>query len=198
MLGRFWKSWLAVLAAAPAVPTSGSSTPATSTPESALTTTKRPRRTRTPTAPAACGRAMRSHITCRSGQIHAWVAVRSRRDGRSPGVHVTPEWVTLSVTGVTEEYKSDSRGSVHSPFGPLGIEPFGPVAPYVLFRTFRHMAWINDWAARAACRVSDPDTLFVQGAAQNRAKLSAWAVRCVRSASPTPSTTASSSASGAA
>jgi WhiB family redox-sensing transcriptional regulator len=32
------------------------------------------------------------------------------------------------------------------------------------------MAWITDWAARAACRVTDPDTLFVQGAAQNRAK----------------------------
>jgi WhiB family redox-sensing transcriptional regulator len=26
------------------------------------------------------------------------------------------------------------------------------------------------WAAQAACRTSDPDTLFVQGAAQNRAK----------------------------
>jgi WhiB family redox-sensing transcriptional regulator len=28
----------------------------------------------------------------------------------------------------------------------------------------------NDWAAKAACRTADPDTLFVQGAAQNRAK----------------------------
>lgn len=27
-----------------------------------------------------------------------------------------------------------------------------------------------DWAARGACRTSDPDSLFVQGAAQNRAK----------------------------
>jgi WhiB family transcriptional regulator, redox-sensing transcriptional regulator len=32
------------------------------------------------------------------------------------------------------------------------------------------MAWIVDWPSRAACRISDPDTLFVQGAAQNRAK----------------------------
>ena len=32
------------------------------------------------------------------------------------------------------------------------------------------MAWTNDWTARAACRDSDPDALFVQGAAQNRAK----------------------------
>lgn len=32
------------------------------------------------------------------------------------------------------------------------------------------MAWINDWAAYAACRNVDPDALFVQGAAQNRAK----------------------------
>lgn len=28
----------------------------------------------------------------------------------------------------------------------------------------------QDWAARGACRTSDPDALFVQGAAQNRAK----------------------------
>jgi WhiB family redox-sensing transcriptional regulator len=27
-----------------------------------------------------------------------------------------------------------------------------------------------DWATRAACRQNDPDALFVQGAAQNRAK----------------------------
>jgi WhiB family redox-sensing transcriptional regulator len=27
-----------------------------------------------------------------------------------------------------------------------------------------------DWASQAACRTSDPDALFVQGAAQNRAK----------------------------
>jgi WhiB family redox-sensing transcriptional regulator len=32
------------------------------------------------------------------------------------------------------------------------------------------MAWIEDWSARAACRATDPDALFVQGAAQNRAK----------------------------
>ena len=28
----------------------------------------------------------------------------------------------------------------------------------------------TDWAAQAACRSTDPDSLFVQGAAQNRAK----------------------------
>jgi len=28
-----------------------------------------------------------------------------------------------------------------------------------------------DWTAQAACRTSDPDALFVQGAAQNRAKV---------------------------
>jgi WhiB family redox-sensing transcriptional regulator len=33
-----------------------------------------------------------------------------------------------------------------------------------------HM-WITDWTARAACKGTDPDELFVQGAAQNRAKL---------------------------
>ncbi len=28
----------------------------------------------------------------------------------------------------------------------------------------------NDWASRGSCRKSNPDALFVQGAAQNRAK----------------------------
>ena len=33
------------------------------------------------------------------------------------------------------------------------------------------MTWSTEWTARAACRTSDPDALFVQGAAQNRAKI---------------------------
>ncbi len=32
------------------------------------------------------------------------------------------------------------------------------------------MNWISDWPAAAGCRGIDPDRLFVQGAAQNRAK----------------------------
>jgi len=32
------------------------------------------------------------------------------------------------------------------------------------------MTWIEDWSTQAACRATDPDALFVQGAAQNRAK----------------------------
>jgi len=32
------------------------------------------------------------------------------------------------------------------------------------------MGWTEDWLAKAACRSTDPDALFVQGAAQNRAK----------------------------
>ena len=32
------------------------------------------------------------------------------------------------------------------------------------------MSWQSSWIAQAACRGSDPDSLFVQGAAQNRAK----------------------------
>jgi WhiB family redox-sensing transcriptional regulator len=32
------------------------------------------------------------------------------------------------------------------------------------------MTFDTDWAAQASCRKSDPDSLFVQGAAQNRAK----------------------------
>ncbi len=30
---------------------------------------------------------------------------------------------------------------------------------------------VNQWAAQGACRGGDPDALFVQGAAQNRAKV---------------------------
>lgn len=32
------------------------------------------------------------------------------------------------------------------------------------------MTWTSDWTTSAACRGTDPDTLFVQGAEQNRAK----------------------------
>jgi WhiB family redox-sensing transcriptional regulator len=32
------------------------------------------------------------------------------------------------------------------------------------------MTFDTDWATQAACRTTDPDSLFVQGAAQNRAK----------------------------
>ncbi|MBB6170255.1 WhiB family redox-sensing transcriptional regulator [Nocardiopsis mwathae] len=31
--------------------------------------------------------------------------------------------------------------------------------------------WNRDWAGRGLCRETDPDAMFVQGAAQNRAKL---------------------------
>jgi len=33
-----------------------------------------------------------------------------------------------------------------------------------------HVVWVTDWATYGACRSGDPDTLFVQGAEQNRAK----------------------------
>lgn len=33
-----------------------------------------------------------------------------------------------------------------------------------------YVAWSEDWSSFAACRNGDPDALFVQGAAQNRAK----------------------------
>ncbi|MGN6088544.1 MAG: WhiB family transcriptional regulator [Actinomycetes bacterium] len=32
------------------------------------------------------------------------------------------------------------------------------------------MSWNEDWASQGSCRTADPDALFVQGAAQNRAK----------------------------
>lgn len=34
----------------------------------------------------------------------------------------------------------------------------------------RAVPWVTDWITIAACREQDPDSLFVQGAAQNRAK----------------------------
>src|SRR5689334_4178101 len=34
----------------------------------------------------------------------------------------------------------------------------------------RQMPWTQDWTTTAACRDDAPDSLFVQGAAQNRAK----------------------------
>jgi len=33
------------------------------------------------------------------------------------------------------------------------------------------MPWTHDWTTQAACRDEAPDALFVQGAAQNRAKV---------------------------
>ena len=38
-------------------------------------------------------------------------------------------------------------------------------------RTAPKMAWVEDWTIAAGCRGMDPDELFVQGAAQNRAKV---------------------------
>jgi len=32
------------------------------------------------------------------------------------------------------------------------------------------VVWVSDWISQASCRGQDPDALFVQGAAQNRAK----------------------------
>ena len=57
--------------------------------------------------------------------------------------------------------------------------------------------WITDWTTRAACKGTDPDELFVQGAAQNRAKLICRAARFAQSALRMRSTTGSSSVSGA-
>src|SRR6201994_3323803 len=53
----------------------------------------------------------------------------------------------------------------------LAIEPIDrPCTQYATIKRSGHM-WITDWTTRAACKGTDPDELFVQGAAQNRAKL---------------------------
>ena len=59
------------------------------------------------------------------------------------------------------------------------------------------MDWIDDWAARGACRNVDPDSLFVQGAAQNRAKAICLGCPVPPSAWRTAWTTTSNSACGA-
>ena len=48
----------------------------------------------------------------------------------------------------------------------MGEDPVG-----VLGRTKKEMGVkVNEWSSKGACRTADPDALFVQGAAQNRAK----------------------------
>ena len=56
--------------------------------------------------------------------------------------------------------------------------------------------WITDWTTRAACKGTDPDELFVQGAAQNRAKLICRGCPVRTECLAVRSTTESSSASG--
>lgn len=47
-------------------------------------------------------------------------------------------------------------------------QPAEPVA--VALPSCGGSSWVTDWSGHAACRTTDPDELFVQGAAQNRAK----------------------------
>lgn len=40
-----------------------------------------------------------------------------------------------------------------------------------MYQVIEQDNWSDDWALKGSCRNVDPDSLFVQGAAQNRAKL---------------------------
>ena len=53
------------------------------------------------------------------------------------------------------------------------MTPVTPVNPYQQWwkETLEPMSASGEWTVYAACRTTDPDTLFVQGAAQNRAKV---------------------------
>ena len=53
------------------------------------------------------------------------------------------------------------------------MTPVTPVNPYQQWwkETLEPMSASGEWTVHAACRTTDPDTLFVQGAAQNRAKV---------------------------
>ena len=56
------------------------------------------------------------------------------------------------------------------PVRTVGVQQKGTPSPDRQRTGFEHMPWTQDWTANAACRDDAPDTLFVQGAAQNRAK----------------------------
>ena len=45
------------------------------------------------------------------------------------------------------------------------------IAPARPTRQGAGSGWVEDWASQGACRKSDPDALFVQGAAQQTAKI---------------------------
>ena len=54
-----------------------------------------------------------------------------------------------------------------------GSENAVPMKAITVTNTVKNTAkkkWVEDWTIAAACRGMDPDELFVQGAAQNRAK----------------------------
>ena len=53
-----------------------------------------------------------------------------------------------------------------------GSENAVPMKTITVKSTVKNTAkkWVEDWTIAAACRGMDPDELFVQGAAQNRAK----------------------------
>ncbi len=53
--------------------------------------------------------------------------------------------------------------------GPTAL-PMSPMSPMSRAAGMVGTTVEGDWTARAACRDIDPDELFVQGAAQNRAK----------------------------
>ena len=83
---------------------------------------------------------------------------------------------------------------------PPGTPPGGgsgsPSAPAAL-EAPREGTWITDWTTRANCKGTDPDELFVQGAAQIAPSCCAGDARFARSALRMRSTTELSSVCGA-
>lgn len=60
---------------------------------------------------------------------------------------------------IGEALTTDVGGSSAQPSADTAIPPRRPSG-----------GWVTDWSGQAACRTTDPDELFVQGAAQNRPK----------------------------
>src|SRR5438876_671951 len=77
--------------------------------------------------------------------------------------------VRTSVSCWITNRKPWQGGRTHSPRDRNPIETTAGYSRSTIKRS-GHM-WITDWTTRAACKGTDPDELFVQGAAQNRAKL---------------------------
>ncbi|GAB3958079.1 hypothetical protein GCM10029978_002190 [Actinoallomurus acanthiterrae] len=78
----------------------------------------------------------------------------------------------MDPTGAVEAPRSSVSFSPRLSYGGLTSAPVRPgLANDNRPKGSGAKMWITDWTARAACRNADPDALFVQGAAQNRAKL---------------------------
>src|SRR3954452_20062527 len=155
-VGRLSKSLAPVRASRPTPPTMGSSMPASRTPATTLMIPSTPSRCQSPllgrgprvgTAPDYGGRSSRIHA--QEGQV------RTERPLAIP----QKDYPRMRRTGAAVPCVRFVLSMQCSARSALALD-----------RRTQPMPWTQDWTTRAACRNDAPDTLFVQGAAQNRAK----------------------------